>query len=63
MEKTDKKKMRNRFWIGRDSDGWKLVIWDGDGEERVKRFATKFMLSFCVINLTAKGYTELKDPL
>lgn len=63
MEKTDKKKMRKRFWIGKDSYGWRLVIWDDDGEERSKRFATKFMLSVCVINLTAKGYTELKDPL
>lgn len=63
MEKTDKRKIRNRFWIGKDSDGWKLVIWDDDGEERSKRFNAKFIMDFCVYNLKTKGYTELKDPL
>lgn len=63
MEKTDKRKIRNRFWIGKVSEGWKLVIWDDEGEERSKRFNSKFIMNFCVCNLKAKGYTELKDPL
>lgn len=63
MEKKDKKKMRNRFRIGKDSEGWKLVIWDDDGEERSKRFTYKFVLDFCAFNLMVKGYTEIKEPV
>lgn len=55
--------MRNMFWIGKEEKGWSLVIWDEDGEERKKQFRTKFMLDFCVLSLTAKGYRELKDPI
>lgn len=62
MEKNVNK-MRNRFWIGRNGKEWSLAVWDEDGEERRKTFLTKFMLRFCVINLTAKGYRELKDPV
>lgn len=64
MEKNvNKTKMRNRFWIGREGNKWSLTIWDDDGEKRKKVFSTKFMLSICAINLTAKGYRELKDPI
>lgn len=64
MEKNvNKNKTRNRFWIGRDGKNWSLTIWDDDGEKRKKVFSTKFMLSICAINLTAKGYRELKDPI
>lgn len=56
-------KMRNMFWIGKENKGWSLTVWDEDGEERRKTFSTKFMLSVCIINLMAKGYRELKDPI